>query len=127
MKNKTLKTISLFLVLFAIISVFSNITVFAEKSGKCGSKITWKLDDYGILHIDGTGKMYDYSSINPAPWSKESIFYVYMSYGIENIGNYAFKGLFVKNIDVGATIKKDRRKRVRKMRTPLQGEYQRRP
>ena len=40
-------------------------------SGNCGDNVTWKLDDDGVLTIEGTGAMYDYSlpqfGITPPP------------------------------------------------------------
>ena len=34
-------------------------TVSAAKSGKCGTNLTWTLDDEGTLIISGHGKMQD--------------------------------------------------------------------
>lgn len=61
-------------------------------SGTCGEKVTWTLDDTGLLVISGEGEMEDYR------W-KSSIFYgntniksVVIEDGVTNIGTYLFEG-----------------------------------
>ena len=69
--------------------------VYAEDifSGKCGENLTWNLDSYGILTIDGTGAMTDYSLSegNTPEWSeyKDKVNKVIIN-GVENISDYAF-------------------------------------
>lgn len=60
-------------------------------SGTCGEKVTWTLDDTGLLIISGEGEMEDYS------W-KDSLFYgntniksVVIEDGVTNIGTYLFE------------------------------------
>ena len=69
--------------------------VYAEDvfSGKCGENLTWNLDSDGILTIDGTGAMTDYSLSegNTPEWSeyKDKVNKVIIN-GAENISDYAF-------------------------------------
>lgn len=55
----------------------------------CGNDLTWTLDEDGNLVIEGTGKMFDYTSENPAPWG-ENIKTVTLPEGITTIGYRAF-------------------------------------
>ncbi|MBR2422290.1 MAG: leucine-rich repeat protein [Oscillospiraceae bacterium] len=58
-------------------------------SGKCGSNLTWKLDDTGTLTISGSGVMYDYE-VDTAPWTGNVIRKVVVESGVTAIGNCAF-------------------------------------
>ena len=60
-------------------------------SQKCGDNLTWSLSSDGVLTIDGTGEMYDFS-LSYNPWSDytDSIKTVIVNYGVTHIGNYAF-------------------------------------
>jgi hypothetical protein len=65
----------------------------ADKSGTCGDNLTWTLDEStGILTIEGSGAMEDYSSNSNAPWyrDRESISTIVIGDGVTNIGQYAF-------------------------------------
>ena len=62
-------------------------------NGTCGTNLTWAVDTgTGVLAINGTGAMTNYSSDSSVPW------YSYRSYiktvtiadGVTSIGNYAF-------------------------------------
>ena len=66
-------------------------------SGTCGAEgdnLTWKLDDAGMLTIDGAGEMKAFSSFNNhyAPWysHRTIIKTVILEEGLNNISNYAF-------------------------------------
>ena len=72
----------------------------ATYSGECGDNLTWSLDiSTGLLTIDGTGDMYDYSTkrvgsewITTAPWGS---YYTYIKTviigdGVTSIGSSAF-------------------------------------
>ena len=78
--------------------------VYAEAvfSGKCGENLTWNLDSDGILTIDGTGAMTDYSLSegNTPEWSeyKDKVNKVIIN-GAEDISNTAFY-LFPELTDV---------------------------
>jgi len=66
--------------------------------GKCGDNLTWTLSSVGILRVEGSGAMYDFS--NPysgqaaakAPWAdlNESILMIVLDDDITYIGDYAF-------------------------------------
>ena len=58
---------------------------------KCGDNVHWELVG-GILTISGTGPMYDYSELVPAPWQayKDVICAVIVEDGVTTIGDCAF-------------------------------------
>ncbi|MCI6957231.1 MAG: leucine-rich repeat protein [Clostridiales bacterium] len=62
-------------------------------SGTCGDNLTWKLTDYGVLTISGTGAMYDYPYRN-APWyaNRSSIQKIVLDSHLTYIGERAFDG-----------------------------------
>ena len=65
----------------------------ADKSGTCGDNLTWILEEStGILTIEGSGAMKDYSSGSSAPWYRDrgKISTVVIGDGVTNIGSYAF-------------------------------------
>ena len=69
---------------------------FAKYSGTCGEGLTWELYTDGILYINGSGEMPDYTYAkygeNAAPWSlyRSEITKVVIGAGVKNIGTYAF-------------------------------------
>ena len=68
----------------------------ADKSGKCGSNLTWTLvESTGTLTIEGNGAMKDFSPSpsvhNFAPWyDDKTILKVVIGEGVTSIGDYAF-------------------------------------
>jgi len=62
------------------------------ESGKCGTNVSYTLDENGILRISGKGSMTNYSN-NNAPWyqSRSKIFSVIIEDGVTHIGNFAFQ------------------------------------
>jgi hypothetical protein len=68
MKGK--KVVALLLTLCFVLSMWvvpaSAADMVAE--GKCGTNLTWVLDEDGVLTISGSGEMYDYTSGNKTPW-----------------------------------------------------------
>lgn len=63
-----------------------------EDSGNtCGENLTWTLVD-GVLTVNGTGDMDQYSENNPAPWYelRNEITSVVINNGVENISESAF-------------------------------------
>ena len=54
------KFLTLFLALAASVG-----TIFAE-TGTCGPNATWEWTEDGVLAIEGSGEMYDYTS---SPWA----------------------------------------------------------
>ena len=61
----------------------------AEKhtSGSCGANLTWALDDAGVLTIQGTGRMTDYSQ---ASWNTDDVQKVIVKDGVTSIGAFVF-------------------------------------
>ena len=68
-------------------------------SGTCGTKLTWILNDNGVVTISGSGEMYDWDTpFSSAIRAVRSPFFDYrgeihrivLEEGIVNIGNYAF-------------------------------------
>jgi len=61
-------------------------------TGTCGENLSWTLDEEtGLLHIFGTGAMYDYEpGGNTAPWVYKNITDVQIDAGVTSIGNFAF-------------------------------------
>ena len=59
-------------------------------SGTCGEKVTWKLDEDGLLTVSGEGEMANYSSSDKIPWSSYEIKKVIIEEGITSIGVNAF-------------------------------------
>lgn len=64
----------------------------AEAEGICGKNLTYVLDSEGVLTISGNGEMYNYNSINQAPWKdyRSSIKKVLIDEGVTSIGEQAF-------------------------------------
>ncbi len=81
---------------FVVITIIclAAITVSAETyTGACGDNIAWTLDtETGVLEIDGTGDMYDWSPYSLAPWYSYcgKIKFVNINSGVTSIGEYAF-------------------------------------
>ena len=64
-----------------------------EYGGECGANARWSYDRVGkTLTLYGSGATYDYSTANPAPWSKykNSIESVVVAENIGRIGAYSF-------------------------------------
>ena len=74
-------------------------------SGMCGTTVTWKLDSSGVLTIDGTGAMADYTADEPWKSYRSNITSVIVQNGVTRIGEYAFyacKNLL--NISIANTV-----------------------
>ena len=127
------KVLSLLLSLIMIISAVSvtGITASAENySGKCGDGLTWILDTAtGVMEINGTGAMYDYTS-GSAPWYEygsdiktlnigDSVTYIgahafYECFGLTEvnisdsvieIGEWAFEYcVYLENVNIGSSV-----------------------
>lgn len=95
MKNRLL---SILLVLLMALTLLP-LGALADDDNKCGEYLTWKFKG-GILSIDGTGEMYDYSEDYLAPWNEHclEITNVTISDGVTSIGSYAFCYCSVKSI-----------------------------
>ena len=80
------------LALLALIALALPVLASAASSGTCGSNVSWRLDDSGLLTISGSGSMnnYDDGSFNPPPWDKGSVYEVLVQEGVTGIGEFAF-------------------------------------
>ncbi len=67
--------------------------------GECGSSLKWRIDNVGVLTIEGSGAMADYAQApsqngwcTSAPWGKYSPFIrvARIGEGVKTIGSYAF-------------------------------------
>lgn len=60
-------------------------------TGTCGENLTFSIDNFGELSIDGTGEMYDYTLLD-SPWSdcKDSIRTVTIGENVSGISPFAF-------------------------------------
>ena len=74
-----------------LIALLMGLSANAEESGTCGPNLTWHLTDNGVLTITGKGKMYDYSIVNKAPWSKSDIKRIIIGDDVTTIGEDAFR------------------------------------
>lgn len=91
-------------------SDFTNINAIIIDSGSCGSNLTWKLTDHGVLTIEGSGSLS--VSLLSAPWPKSSVKHIVICDGVTYIDEQAFteyndlKSVIiprsVKTIDYGA-------------------------
>lgn len=79
--------LKLFTFLLAVMTSIG--AVFAE-SGTCGDNLTWELTEDGVLTINGTGVMKDYSSYHDCPWPHQSVKEVIINDGVTTIGSSAF-------------------------------------
>ena len=59
-------------------------------SGTCGDSLIWMLDENGLLTIEGSGEMYNYSGNAPWYYVNDSISEVSISEGVVSVGSYAF-------------------------------------
>lgn len=86
---------------FCLLS-FGMPSVFAQASdfGECGDKLTWSLDDKGVLTISGSGKMSDYE-MHSAPWFRlHGIKSVNIEENVTSVGEYAFFDLEIKSVTI---------------------------
>ena len=80
------------LALAALLLVRTYEVALADRSGTCGSNVTWALNiSTGTLTISGTGPMADYYE-DEAPWyaARMLIQSVVIENGVTSIGEYAF-------------------------------------
>jgi len=75
------------------------------RSGTCGKKLKWVVTDDTTLTITGTGKMYNYTDSNSAPWSACFVKKAVIASGVTSIGNYAFDPLgYMAEISIPNTV-----------------------
>lgn len=98
---------SLLFVVVILICVFSSIAI-AENVNVCGENIIWYFDETtGVLHIDGSGEMCDYSYIEDnQPWCdlREDIVALSIGDGVTYIGEYAFERLKIEKLIIPAGV-----------------------
>ncbi len=95
----------LFTFLLAVVAGVGS--VFAS-SGTCGDNLTWDLTN-GVLTINGTGPMTDYSSYSKVPWYKSTSYIttITINNGVTSIGTYAFfQCKKMSTIDIPGSISK---------------------
>ena len=89
-----------------------NCTSGIISQGQCGERLYWELYSTGVLRIYGTGRMDDYSYgegvWNSSPWYPfpMEITSVTLSYGITEIGNYAFYEQSMDAVDVPVSVER---------------------
>lgn len=82
------------------------LSVTEEPDNTCGENLTWTLVE-GVLTVNGTGVMDQYSENNPAPWYKlrNEITTVVINYGVENISESAFaECINITNVNIADTV-----------------------
>ena len=82
------------------IKLTKDITLYAvwekmDATGTCGEKVSWELDQQGVLTIYGEGAMKNYTYKSEMPWYKylSKIQKVVIEKGVTTIGDYAFYGM----------------------------------
>ena len=76
--------------LFAVMTalfLLAPTSLWADQSGTCGDNIKWTLDDQGVLTLEGTGAMENFSD---SPWRYANPSKVVIGEGITTIGMKAF-------------------------------------
>ncbi|MBQ8612537.1 MAG: leucine-rich repeat protein [Oscillospiraceae bacterium] len=71
------------------------------------TNISWTLYADGILTINGTGTMPDWTETNDAPWDEyaSSVKYLVISDGVTSVGSYAFDGLTnLQSVKIAGTV-----------------------
>ena len=77
--------------LFAVMTalfLLAPTSLWADQSGTCGDNIKWNLDDQGVLTLEGTGAMENFSD---SPWRYANPSKVVIGDGITTIGMRAFE------------------------------------
>lgn len=103
MKNaiKHMMNIRYWVIVLLLLLVFNVDTAYAsETSGQCGDKVSWTLDENGVMTISGEGKMWDFRNdsdsfdYHECPWMdlKENIKKVVFKSGVTYVGADAFNG-----------------------------------
>ncbi len=104
--------IGLLILLFSFCLLLSPISVNALDSLNVSTDVTsgttgdcnWSISGTALT-IAGHGRMADYSSSKPAPWDISNITEIFISDGVQNIGNNAFYyGQDVTSISVGNSV-----------------------
>ena len=90
------RLLSILLVMCMVLSLLPGTALGAvvPTSGKCGNNLTWSYSD-GTLTIEGTGNMYNYTSLyesRPSPWTnyRKMIHTVRIGENVTSFGDFAF-------------------------------------
>jgi len=99
-KNLIKVTIILSMLLMTLIPLSVNAEII--DSGTCGDNLTYSLNDDGVLVINGTGPMTEWSSIADVPWNghRGSVQKIIFPNGITSIGNFAFQNCGIKSVTI---------------------------
>ena len=74
---------------FAVYNIhYSSIS---EVTGVCGDALTWRLDSFGHLFIEGNGEMYDWERASSPWYALTDIVSLSVSGNVTSIGSYAFE------------------------------------
>ena len=82
-------------VLFILHSETDSSSAEIDESGMCGPDAYYYIYSDGTLEINGSGSMYDYSDLTPAPWydHRDDITKIVIGDGITKLGTSAFVDL----------------------------------
>lgn len=97
--------LQIMVILISIICIKQTYAASMVANGKCGENITWKLDNAGVLTLEGSG--YTYENLTESPWKEyqNQVKSVVMKGTFEQIPNKAFyKNTNIKNITMLDTI-----------------------
>lgn len=86
---------------------YSSADVTTLSEGTCGTDVSWKLTSDGVLTIDGTGDMKNYTGTN-SPWysSRSKILKVIIKDGVTSVGNCAFYYCnHIQEVSIGKDVK----------------------
>ena len=76
------------------------------KTGQCGSCLKYSIDERkGIITISGNGDMYNYDNGN-TPWKNYNFHKLIVNEGCTSIGNYAFYGCDLTDVDLCNSLKR---------------------
>ena len=89
--------VSILLVLALCLTLLPQLALRSDaqtRSGVCGANgdnLTWTLDaETGVLTIEGSGRMKNYSYNSPAPWDADTVKRVVLPGGLTSVGDMAF-------------------------------------